>query len=282
VSFLDDNTLITGGEDGLVSIWAANLGKDSDLKCIRTLRGHRNAVNHVAVSRAFSIIVSCGNDGKCIIWDLNRFSYVKELAHCISNTASGVVINEITGDILIYTKDKLALYDVNGTQISNTCVSRDIGEITCVKFYEGKQNQTFSTEYVVSGHSTGILGIWKLDYIQSEKSYKWDFELVHVLMQDDGVSITAVFLAERYILAADYKGRVFSWILPDGSGTELHFTYADSCQQCLVKFTVLDRKSNCKACGKTICGNCTITKSAIKACPKCIEKVCDQSLRKMH
>jgi WD40 repeat protein len=44
-----------------------------------TLCGHLGPVTCVAVSRAYSIIVSSSTDKTCIIWDLNRQNYVRQL-----------------------------------------------------------------------------------------------------------------------------------------------------------------------------------------------------------
>lgn len=61
--------------------------------------------------------------------------------------------------------------------------------------------------------------------------------------------------------------------LPDGSNTELHFDYNDSCSCCQYKYNVLDRKFNCRACGASCCNNCltsvTFATKTVKLCKFC-------------
>lgn len=52
------------------------------------LVGHRAKISCIALSQAFSIAVSCDNEGFSIIWDLNDTSYVRSL-----NSMSSPVIN---------------------------------------------------------------------------------------------------------------------------------------------------------------------------------------------
>lgn len=77
----------------------------------------------------------------------------------------------------------------------------------------------------------------------------------------------------RFLVAGNDKGQVDSWILPDGSGTDLHFFQYDHCYCCENKFAVLDRKTNCKSCGASCCQTCIITEQlvekSVKLCKNC-------------
>jgi WD40 repeat protein len=46
----------------------------------QTLCGHLGPISCVAVSRAYSIVVSGSSDKTCIVWDLNRLNYVRQLS----------------------------------------------------------------------------------------------------------------------------------------------------------------------------------------------------------
>lgn len=43
------------------------------------LRGHEGPVNHLAASDTWSTLVSCGNDGMAVIWDMNRKRFLHRL-----------------------------------------------------------------------------------------------------------------------------------------------------------------------------------------------------------
>ena len=69
--FADDHTLITGGEDSVVSAWKIPTSKEVRFQLKGTLYGHKKAVSSLCASRAYSIIVSGSVDGTSILWDLN-------------------------------------------------------------------------------------------------------------------------------------------------------------------------------------------------------------------
>ena len=74
-----------------------NDGKNGKLKFqhMKNLVDHQAPITCVAVSRAYSIVVSASCDGTCFIWDLNHLKFVRPLSlqdgpvHILS-------VNEIT------------------------------------------------------------------------------------------------------------------------------------------------------------------------------------------
>src|SRR6266487_2332820 len=66
---------------------------------LKWLNGHENSVNVISISKPFSVAVSGDAVGCCIIWDLNRFCYVRTVAHhesaiqflCVSETLGDIV-----------------------------------------------------------------------------------------------------------------------------------------------------------------------------------------------
>lgn len=54
--------------------------KSVDLQPKACLFGHRASVTTMAVSRAFSALLSASADGQIILWDLNRLEFVREIA----------------------------------------------------------------------------------------------------------------------------------------------------------------------------------------------------------
>lgn len=78
----------------VVNVWEHNLKeKKVDLK--QPLYGHTEPVTCVAASSAHHIIVSGSRDRTCIIWDLSRLVYVRQLRGHTAPVAA-VCVNELT------------------------------------------------------------------------------------------------------------------------------------------------------------------------------------------
>ncbi|KLU83123.1 beige/BEACH domain-containing protein [Magnaporthiopsis poae ATCC 64411] len=78
VAFADSKTLITAGEDGVVSahtVQTGGAGKLVELHLRSSLFGHKTAVTTVAVSKALSVLVTVSQDGEALLWDLNRLEF---------------------------------------------------------------------------------------------------------------------------------------------------------------------------------------------------------------
>lgn len=56
-----------------------NVGNVEIFKEPTVLFGHRAKISCIALSPAFSVAVSCDNEGFAIIWDLNDVTYVRSL-----------------------------------------------------------------------------------------------------------------------------------------------------------------------------------------------------------
>lgn len=90
--FCDSDTLVTGSDDNLVSLWRLSHGStntpvtpgtvpNSRLSLDHVMRGHAEAVTCIAASRPWSLIVSGSEDKSAILWDLNRAQYVRTIRH---------------------------------------------------------------------------------------------------------------------------------------------------------------------------------------------------------
>jgi beige protein homolog 1 len=94
--FADETTLITGSDDTTVCVWQVRIGKTFEIQLKECLRGHSGRVTTLAFSKSFSIIVSGSEDGRAIVWDLNRLKYVRQLqGHFgpVEVTLSSIVVN---------------------------------------------------------------------------------------------------------------------------------------------------------------------------------------------
>ena len=73
--------MITAGIDCTISVWAVmSSAKSIDLQPKGCLFGHRKPVTVLALSRAFSVIISASTDGQVYYWDLNRLDLVRRLS----------------------------------------------------------------------------------------------------------------------------------------------------------------------------------------------------------
>ena len=82
----DGRTLVTGGEDCVVSVW--RVSKDAPagkkIRFIGSLFGHSARVTCVAICTSFSIILSGSEDRTCFVWDLNTMQFVRQLGRAAS------------------------------------------------------------------------------------------------------------------------------------------------------------------------------------------------------
>ena len=77
--FADSRTLITAGTDCTIAIWGvvSHSSKPVELVPKGSIFGHRAPVNVLAVSRAFSTVLSASTDGRVLLWDLNKLDLVR-------------------------------------------------------------------------------------------------------------------------------------------------------------------------------------------------------------
>lgn len=69
----------------------------------KSLYGHNEAVTCVAASLAYNIIVSGSRDQTCIVWDMNRLLFVRQLC-CHGAPVAAVCINELTVTVILGTR----------------------------------------------------------------------------------------------------------------------------------------------------------------------------------
>ncbi|KAG0276853.1 hypothetical protein BGZ95_006955 [Linnemannia exigua] len=167
VKWADDRTIVTTSRDTVVCVWRIVQGRSYELKLMKCLRGHRETVNAVAISVAYSIIVSGSEDKSCIIWDLNRLEYVRQLGRH-EDGVRVVAINDATGDIATCSGPVLRLWTVNGDMILQKYTTQ-IGDpiLDCV-FYSGRTGEWLSKEIVLTSHRRGIIKVWEKAVIDAD------------------------------------------------------------------------------------------------------------------
>lgn len=219
MSFADSKTLITAGEDCVVSVYTVQTapGKPVDLVPRSSLFGHKTPVSTIAVSKALSTFVTVSSDGQAFLWDLNQLSFIRKLP--LVRQVECAQINDVSGEIMLCSGPNVLLYTLNGTLIleQNVCLERDDFVHSCA-FYEGAANEWLENYLVFTGHGKGRVNVWR----RSVKSGKWTLELLRRLDHIDynsgkgdntAADITSITPLPTCLYAGDDNGRVVSLLL---------------------------------------------------------------------
>ncbi|KAI0379057.1 beach-domain-containing protein [Hypomontagnella monticulosa] len=215
----DSKTLITAGEDCVVSVFTIQTtsGKTVELVHRSSLFGHKTPVTTIAVSKAFSTLVTISGDGHAFLWDMNRLEFVRKLPS--TRAVECARINDVSGEIMLCSGPNVALYTINGDLMldQNVCTEPDDYVYSCA-FYEGSGNEWLENYLVFTGHRRGRVNIWK----RVVKGGKWGLELVRRLDHIDTRSetgtnteaaITCITPMPQLVYTGDDDGRVYEWNL---------------------------------------------------------------------
>lgn len=270
--FADDKTFVLAGTDMVITVWRFGQDRQLSVELMQVLRGHQSAVTCLAVSRAYNLIISgAAQDNHALVWDLNRLIFVRRLLH--PEPVRIALVNEVTGDILLASELYLSVFTVNGELLAcrqAAFLAQDA--VLSAAFFTG--DGWADADVVVSGHRSGAIKIWKLrltETISSKETevksrWNWTLELAATLQpRSEPRPCTALYVAasQRYLLGGDNVGRVTAWLMPEGSGTEMHFSSAaeatscTSCRRGIGGMAILvDKRFNCTACGSIFCADC--------------------------
>lgn len=210
-------TLITAGEDCVIMVHdiQTHPGKPVELHQRSALTGHKTPVTTIAVSKAFSTLLTVSLDGSALLWDLNRLDFIRKLPS--TRTVECAQINDVSGEILLCTGSNVTLYTLNGDLLleQNVCSEHDDYVHSCA-FYEGSGNEWLQNFLVFTGHKRGRVKIWKRVITQTGK---WALELVRILDHADSRSetgantdaaITCITPMHQTVYTGDDDGRVVS------------------------------------------------------------------------
>ena len=87
-------------------VW--EFGKRKDKRSLilrRSLYGHTEPVTCLAASAGYNIVVSGSRDRTCIVWDLSRLLFVRQLRGHAAPVAA-ICINELTVSLLVSVCEK--------------------------------------------------------------------------------------------------------------------------------------------------------------------------------
>jgi len=114
----DSKIIITAGSSTTVNVWELNKLKQKRLQLKTHLYGHLDTITCMAVSNNFHMLITGSRDQTCIIWDINRWMFVRQLPNHIS-AVSCICINELTGDIATASSTYLYLWSINGDLLAS-------------------------------------------------------------------------------------------------------------------------------------------------------------------
>lgn len=158
VLFADSKTLITAGNDCVVSVWGVNhTSKTVEMQPTGSLFGHRTPISTLAVSASFRTLLSASEDGQVLTWDLNRLEIIRKLSS--GDPVTCARIHDVNGTIMICRGPNLILYTLNGDLIIDQQVCTEDDIIVSCAFYEGSGNDFLERNLIFTGHRRGVVNV---------------------------------------------------------------------------------------------------------------------------
>uniref|UniRef100_A0A8K9UQS2 WD repeat and FYVE domain containing 3 n=1 Tax=Oncorhynchus mykiss TaxID=8022 RepID=A0A8K9UQS2_ONCMY len=158
--------VITGGTSTAICVWETGTSKEraKTLTLKQALLGHTDTVTCLTASSAYHILVSGSRDRTCIIWDLNKLSFVTQLRGHRA-PVSALCINELTGDIVSSAGTYIHVWSINGSPIAsaNTFTGRSQQILCCCV---SEMNEWDTQNVIVTGHSDGVVRFWRMEFLQ--------------------------------------------------------------------------------------------------------------------
>ena len=157
-------TLITGSSDSTVRVWelASVTGRGSkqsqQLALLQTLCGHEGAITCMAAEPTFSVLVTGSECGICIIWDLARRRYVRQLGPHVG-PVSAVCIDPQSGNIVSCSRDVVSVWTVDGRRIAAS-KAQSAPVITAVA--TSGQPDWANESLIATGHANGRIRLWNM------------------------------------------------------------------------------------------------------------------------
>ncbi|EPY52909.1 beige protein [Schizosaccharomyces cryophilus OY26] len=293
----DERTFLTASSDLTLRLWQLSDSKPVRLSSKKVLYGHRANITSVAVCKAFSIIVSGDETGHLMVWDLNRAEFVRSV-RVFRQSIQTISVNARNGEIAFSAGHCCCIIDINGKVLVKDTLSRiynsNLNEDICSScFYTGANSEWLNKDLFLTGHEDGIVRIWekrleskvKLESNNFFDKPKWRLHLIRQLQHKSGFgrnkkptrqTITCITCSgqARGIFIGDNLGQVHAWMLPDTT-SNVHVerdTTTDLCSLCDTRFSLMEWRSQCRACGNSnVCSDCiSILKNTnIKTCYEC-------------
>lgn len=149
VTFLSDRQIITAGQDKNIKIIDIASGK-----VVKTLRGHTNLVNNLAIAPASDLLVSGSYDNTVNVWQLSTSKLLRSLkGH--TDKIWGIAISPDGKQIVSASRDKtLKIWDTKTGEPVKT-LSGHLAGVTCVLI-------TPDGKHIISGSSDKSIRVWDI------------------------------------------------------------------------------------------------------------------------
>lgn len=222
VAFADSKTLITAGEDSVVTVHTVKTppGKNVELAPRLSLFGHKTPVNVIAVSKSFSTFLTVSQDGTAFLWDLNRLEFIRKLP--FSRPVECARINDVSGEIMLCSGPNVVLFTLNGELLLEQNVCGGEGQddyVHSCAFYEGQGSEWLENFLVFTGHRRGRVNVWRRAVKRGPGGGRWVLELLRRLDHIDPKSengqmveapITCITPMPTMVYTGDDDGKVVS------------------------------------------------------------------------
>ncbi|GLT77089.1 hypothetical protein SLA2020_487070 [Shorea laevis] len=232
----DGHILVTGADDGLVSVWRISKGgprATRHLELEKVLCAHTAKVTCLHVSQPYMLIVSGSDDCTVIMWDLSSLGFVRQLPE-FPAPVSAIYVNDMTGEIVTAAGILLAVWSINGDCLAVVNTSQlpsdSILSVTSSTF-----SDWMDTNWYATGHQSGAIKVWRMVHcteqeIATSKSISSgtvgldlgsgtpEYRLVlHKVLKFHKHPVTALHLTTdlKQLLSGDSGGHLLSWTLQD-------------------------------------------------------------------
>eukprot|EP00002_Diphylleia_rotans_P003252 TRINITY_DN1221_c0_g2_i5.p1 TRINITY_DN1221_c0_g2~~TRINITY_DN1221_c0_g2_i5.p1 ORF type:complete len:3003 (-),score=493.93 TRINITY_DN1221_c0_g2_i5:105-9113(-) len=217
----DGNTIVSGGYDSIVNVWRFKKRglRPYDITLAQSLIGHSKPITCVAVSRTFSIIASGAEDGLCVVWCLNRLSYIRQIF--VKSPVVSITINETNGDIVTCTASEIFSWSING-DLHGQGTIKNAPDDSFTSLAVTKDPE-WTTNYYITGHRSGAIRFWNtFPMAVHENPVCASLITVRQLVCEETVlkahdtPITALSATseQRKFFSGDESGKVVCWSLP--------------------------------------------------------------------
>lgn len=160
----NEKLILTGSTNTFITAWELH---DKELRFKANLYGHTEPISCLTCCSSYNIIVSGSKDQTCIVWDLARLCFVRQLVPH-SATIDAVGVNELTGDIATCDGSWLRLWGINGDPIAVVDTAGVGGGggggmssgILCVSF--SYLNDWDEANVILTGSTDGIVRVSQL------------------------------------------------------------------------------------------------------------------------
>ncbi|XP_066957517.1 lysosomal-trafficking regulator isoform X3 [Macrobrachium rosenbergii] len=137
-----------------------------------SLLAHTAPITHMYVSEAFSVCISGGKDGMCVLWDTNRLTYIRSIGSS-GVEVSLLAMSETLGDWasvspLGSAASVLRLYTINGALVDSVVTPAPVTAITFSSAPEGT-----AINVIATSHADGLIrlySVWDLRPVRELKT----------------------------------------------------------------------------------------------------------------